>query len=443
MTSDRVLHLRVPWWAHPAWALVLLTGVSAFAAVRLSASAYWTFWQTRKYLDDNLTEVLALTVTAAVAGLVLAAWPTARARTATVRLTVAQVVYLRAAYRALFGLALVGYGLWVGIGVANGVGWADLEAVLGRSNGAISQLKRMIRPVAGLTTLTQFGPLAVAVGVLLGRLGSAGRGYRVLFVLAGVRTVFYAERLALIEVLVPALIIAAMTVGPDKRASSRVAMQAAPLVAGPAVWLLFAVSEYGRNWIYHQRTATMPFWEWVSIRFVGYYTTTFNNSALFAQRFPTFAVDPYFTVEFFWNAPLVEAVVQPGLVAGMRPGPWWAYTRTHLGNPEFTNVGSFLMTFGELGLPLALLYWAVLGVVFGRLYNGLRRGRVWPLLAYASLFVTILELPRFIYVAQGRSTPVIAALVVMALTWPRTRAVWQGVGPGGRVPGLVWRGRGA
>lgn len=413
------LRMGVPWWAHPAWALLAITGTTAWAACWLTDQDYEDNWGVRKWIDTNLAQVLAWLIAATLVGLVVAAIPGRGARQTSIHFTADQIAFLERAYRALLLLAVLGYTFWVAVGVANGVDVDHLAAVLDRGDGAISQLKRLARPVAGLTTLTQFGPVAVALGVLLRRLGQPRRGFWWLFALAGVRTLFYAERLALMEVAIPALLIVAATVPETRRPSARLAVQSLPFVAGPGVWLLFAVSEYGRNWIHHQATARTSFLEWVTTRFAGYYTTCFNNSALIARRFPTFAVDPYFSFSFFWDAPGVDQFASPGLINGMSPGSWWAWTRTALGNPEFTNTGSFLTTFAELDFAGALAYWLVVGVVFGRLHNGLRSGQLSALLAHACLFVTILELPRFIYIVQGRATPVVLALAVIALAYPK------------------------
>lgn len=420
-----MLHLRVPWWAHPAWALVALTGGTGLVAVLLPDATYQEQWHTSKYLDANMTQVLALLFTVCLLALVIAALPTTGARATTITFTTRQLAYLRSAGRILLALSLMGYALWVGIAVLNGVGFGDLEAVLERSSGAIGGLKSMARPVAGLTTLTQCGPLAVAVGAILRRLGEGGRWYWSLFPLAAVRTLFYAERLALMEVAIPALIIAAVTVAPNRRGTTRMFTQVAPVLAGPAVWLLFAVSEYMRSWIYYQQGASQPFLAWVSVRFVGYYATAFNNSAMYAANFPTGQAAPVYVLAFLFNAPLIDTIVSPGLIDGMTPSDWWWDIRDRFGNVEFNNSGSFLCSFGELGIAGALVYWVVFGAVFGRIYNGLRHGSLPALLGHSCLFVAILELPRFIYVAEGRSFPVVVALIIISLTYPHIVPAWR------------------
>jgi hypothetical protein len=393
-------------------------------AVLLPDSVYREQWGTPKHLDANLSQVLALLFAVCLVAVILAALPTSGARAATIAFSPRQVAYLRRASRLLLGLAWMGYGLWIGVAVLGGVGMADLEAVLAREGGAIGELKAMARPVAGLTTFTQLGPLAVALGAILRRLGAGGRAYWSLFGLAAFRTLFYAERLALMEVAVPALIVAAVTAVPVKRAGARLLVQAAPALAGPAVWLLFAASEYTRSWVFRQETSSMPFASWVSLRFVGYYTTAFDNSAMYAASFPTGEAPPAAVLSFLFNAPLVGSAIGPGIVDGRPSSEWWWNTRHQFGNLEFTNTGSFLCSFGELGMMGALVYWAVFGLVVGRLYNALRRGGPVALPAYACLFVAILELPRMMYVAEGRAFPLIAALLLMAATYPRTVPAW-------------------
>jgi hypothetical protein len=420
VNTDHQLRLDIPWWTHPAWPLLLLTGSVAFVSCWLTNEAYWDSWQVRKFIDSNLAQVLVGLFTVLVLAAIVAALPSRTTEVRQLTFTDRQVVYLRKCYRAAFVATLTGYVLWIMIAAINGVSIEDLGGVLERSSGALTRVKRLAAPVAGLTTLTQFGVVTVALGTILHRLGVQGRAYWWLFALAAVRTVFYAERLALIEVITPVLVIGAVTATRPPGAA-RWAVRAAPMLAGPAVWLLFAASEYGRSWIHWRNYAHTGFIEWVTLRFAGYYATSFNNSALLAKRFPTGAVEPYFSVQFFWNAPGVDGAIQPGLINGLPPGQWWRYTREAIGNPEYTNPGSFLTTFGELGSTGAVIYWLLFGILFGRLYAGLRKGTATALLTYSCLFVTLLELPRFIYPAEGRATPVIASLIAITLFYPKPR----------------------
>lgn len=403
-----------PWWIHPAWALLLLTGSMAVLAIVLPESVYQT-WAVRKFLDGDLMLVLLIGIVAAFAGIMLASGAVSRSGSVVIKLSHKQIFFLRRVFWFLFFLALISYAIWIGSAATQGVGFANLTSVLNRDPGAISSLKDNSRPIGGLTTMTQFAPVVVILGHLLRKLGErVGWASLVLVVLAAVRTVFYAERLALIEVLIPLLLVAALTVEPGSkwRGLSRVA----PLIVAPLVWAIFAISEYTRSWIFYQQTTNLPFVEWVSARLAGYYVTSFNNSALLALGHSGSNATPYFTFPAFWNAP--GAPAHEG-VYGLNPDDWWTSMLISEGNVEFTNPGSILVTYAELGTLGMVVFWIISGLILGSLFVSMSKGSVAGLVATCSLFVGILELPRFIYWTQGRATPILLALILIALFYPK------------------------
>jgi hypothetical protein len=385
----------------------------------MSEEAY-AEWRVPKYLAGDLPLVLAILMTSFFLGIILGSGMAAKGGTVTQTFTPLRVRYLKRAYRILFMLAVLGYLLWFGSAIAQGISVNDLLGVLNRQEGAIGTLKENSRPIGGVTTMTQFGPLAVAIGVLLRKLGVGGRSYWWFFLLAGVRAMFYAERLALIEVAVPLIIISALTVSPERRGSGWIRL--APILAVPVIWTVFAAFEYTRSWVYYQTITPLPFMDWVSLRLAGYYTTSFNNSALMVEAMKGGNDLPYFTVDGFWNAPFISTLMPyPGRL-GMPASDWWAGMLKQYANPEFNNTGSFLVSYAEFGLFPAVAIWLVLGIVVGAIFSRMTKGSVPALLAVSTLFVGILELSRFTYWTQGRAFPVLLALVIIALTYPRAGA---------------------
>ncbi|MCW3765180.1 hypothetical protein OCL88_01730 [Paenarthrobacter sp. PAE-2] len=414
----RTLEISWPWWVHPGWALLLLTGVMAAVSISLPDEVFAT-WRMQKYLDESLSVTLIIGVLATFLGIMITSAGAARGGKVTLRFTPKQVLYLRRAYRILFLLTLTGYLIWVVSAVAQGVRPQDLIAVVDRQLGAISELKSNSRPIGGLTTLTQFAPVVVVLGHLLRKLGVGGRAFYSLIVLSAVRTIFYAERLALIEVLIPLLLAASLTISRSSR--WRGLTRSAPVVVAPLVWGIFAISEYTRSWIYYQLTTSMPFPEWVSARLAGYYVTSFNNSAMFVHAYDGSNAVPYFSIPFLWNAPGVNEADQGGIY-GFLPNDWWTYILNTEGSKDFTNVGSFLVTYAEFGMMGMFFGWLLVGLLLGLIFSSLTKGNTPGLVAYAAIFVGVLELPRFIYWTQGRATPIIIAILVIAFTYPATKA---------------------
>lgn len=406
----RTITLRWPWWLHPMWALLVLTGVMAVVAITVSASTYASAWQEQKYINGNAAELIIIGLAAMALGMLIGTG-TARGGTVTVTFDDRQVRYLRRTYRLLFLLTLVGYVLWIWHGRAEGVGLHDLQAVLARQQGALTTVKSNSRPIAGLTTLTQFAPVAISIGFILRRLGETRRWYWLLVLLAIARAVFYAERLAIIEVLVPLMVLTCLTVNEGDRA--RRFKRAAPVAAVPMLWALFAVSEYARSWVYYQTLVGISFPKWVTLRLLGYYTTSFNDSALFMHAHQQVTGPPYFSLQAIWNMPGVDPHT------AIASADWWTGVLHNNANPDFNNTGSFLVTFSEFGTVGGIIFWLLLGLVLGAIFAAMSRGSIPGVIAYASIFVGILELSRFTYWTLGRATPILLAALLIRLTYPR------------------------
>lgn len=413
------LTLSWPWWLRPSWAFALLTGTMAIIAISLP-SEFFVEWRVPDYLDSNLSLILVVLMLTFLLSTLIGAGLAARGGSVTIDITVKQLRFLRRAYRLLLILSLAGYALWLGSAISQGVSLTNLTSVLDRDLGAISELKANSRPIGGLTTFTQFGPVAIALGVILRKIDGGVRVYWVLIALAAFRAMFYAERLALIEAVLPLLLLAALTAeGRTKRAAL---IRVAPIVAPVMAWALFATFEYSRSWVYYQNLTSLPFAEWVSLRLAGYYTTSFNNSALMVHATRGLNAQPYFAVDGFWNFPIVAALYPHNGMQGLEATVWWANVLKTNANPEFNNTGSFLVSYAEFGIVFAALFWVVLGLACGVIFARMTRGSVPALIAVTTLFVGLLELSRFTYWTQGRAFPVLLATAIIAFAYPRVRA---------------------
>lgn len=419
------LTIRWPFWLHPFWPAIVLAGLMALAAAFVLPETFASEWRVPKYIDGDLPLILTILMATFLVGMLVGTGLATRGGTTTIQFTPRQIRYLQLAYGWLFALTILGYLLWFLSAVGQGVSLNELLQVLSRDEGAIGNLKENSRPIGGVTTMTQFGPVAIGIGVILRKLGFARRVYWWIVGLAAFRALFYAERLALIEVIVPVILFAALTVDPPSRTAKWV--RAAPILAVPMIWALFAIFEYSRSWVYYQWITPLPFGEWVTLRLAGYYTTSFNNSALMVEATRGVNSLPYFSMDGFWNAPFIAVFWPHPGIQGLEPTEWWAQTLSLSGNPEFNNTGSFLVTYAEFGGVFAALIWLVLGVVVGAIFAKMTKGSFPALLAVATLYVGLLELSRFLYWTQGRAFPVLLALVIIAFTYPVTTAKVSGV----------------
>lgn len=406
-----VLELHRPWWLHPAWALLLVVTSTAVVSIGLTEESY-EIWSTEKYLDHERSTKILLGNVLMLLGIVLAQLGGLPRSPAVLRFGPGSLRRLLYVYRVLFALTIFGYCAWVAIAVAGGARPETLLAILQREPGAISQLKAQSVPVAGVTTPVQFGPVVVVLGYVLRKVGVAGRWYWAVVLLASGRVVFYAERLAFLEVIVPLVLIASITMDPASR--WRPVTSLAPLFFAPLVWSVFAVSEYTRSWVFHQNYVDVPFVEWVTLRLFGYYVTSYNNSGLFDASYNNIYGPPYVSIPGLWNTPGFGKLVDAPSFHGYSAAVWWESALESGANPEFTNPGSFLVTYAEMGWLMASVFWIVVGWLIGQAFASLARGSVVGLVAYCCAFIGIPELPRFVYWTEGRAVPMLVAVVIIA-----------------------------
>lgn len=411
-----VLRVRWPWWSHPIWALVLLTASTASIALVLPPSAY-AVWGVPKYLEDDPARLLVLGIASLVVGLAIASGRVAARGRGTIEMSENQIRFLGRAFRTLFVLTLAGYVAWCAVAALRGAGPELVFGVLRREEGALGALKTTATPVGGVTTLTQFGPLAAALGYLLKRAGVGGNGYLWLVALAAARAVLYAERLALIEVVLPVLLLACIVERPRNRVLTFLT-SSGPVVAVPTAWAMFATFEYMRSWVSVESEVSQGYLSWVSSRMLGYYTTAYNNSALLYELIEGSGRFPYFIAGAVWNAPVVENAVARPRIDGLAPEVWWEWALATHAAPALTSRGSFLVTNAELGTLGMVAYWLLAGLATGALFARARRGGVPAVLAYAAIFIALLELPRLIYWGEGRAVPLLIGAAVLALRYP-------------------------
>jgi hypothetical protein len=420
------VELNIPGWVHPVVLILALPASTAAAAILLPQSVY-RIWRVHKFLDVSESTFLLLGIASLLCGAVIACAVVAGRRQPLIVLDHRQLRTCQILYSVFLALSIIGYVFWAGAAMRSGVGLRALLAVVDQEAGAISALKRQARPIGGLTTLTQFGPLTVALGVLLRKTVKTRPWYLVVIALSLFRAVFYAERLALIEVLTPMVLVHVLIARPRIGWRS-LATKLMPVYAVPGLWALFAAFEYFRSWVFAKRHFTESFAEYITLRLAGYYTTSYNNSALYDQQLARIpgAGYPRLTFPFVENFPVLSDAVPSAQYAGVDAVEWERSVLSNFADPQFTNMGSFLLTHAELGAPGMVVFWLVGGLLIGAAYVALRRGSAVGLIAYSVLVIGVLESPRFLYWTEGRAFPVLVGLAVLGVAMKRSQGATAG-----------------
>ena len=314
---------------------------------------------------------------------------------------------------ALF-LCIGAYVIWFTHGVVRAGGVTQLFNIWRDDPHRVKE--QILTTLPGITTLTQLAVAAVPL-VIAFKLFRRGTPMRVLVIvvllLGAARSVFYSERLALIELVVP---IVFLVLAPRRVTVPRVVIYALAFLV--AAMVFFSITELRRTYVYtHNYSPARS-----TTRFFGYYITSINNGMAVIDNYP--ARTPFYsTGEFLWLFPGVRNLHVdnvPGLgtvttryadIFGVDPETFWPPAFSEQGLDYefnvFTAPGYLAADFGWAGLIAVF----ALGVISGRLY---RKSEVstFHRALYAVWLVGLFEFMRILYFASTRVFP--AYLVFLA-----------------------------
>ncbi|MBC7853335.1 MAG: oligosaccharide repeat unit polymerase [Pirellulaceae bacterium] len=403
------------WWLHPA---VLFGGAVVTLAIAVGTSD-WGFqlYSTRKYLEPwHLAMGLGAWGTFAL-GVWLAMSTGKQPPRPARQLDDGLVSWFWLAWL----LTIAGYGIWLLIGLKNGFSLGTIRDLLQGGDAATADMiKTEIFPtIPGVTTATQFGIAAILLGTWLYCRGRTNLRLPLLLLLAiaAARALIYSERLALIELVVPAFVIVLRLWVLGKPLSSwpRLSLQVLPLVAVPLVIVLFGMFESFRSWQYHMENfdSLAEFTIW---RFFGYYTTAHNNGAMSMMLRGPWPI-PYSTFSWFWEFPLIEnSPFGYQQLVGINPADIHTDALERYGNPELNNDGGLFTPARDFGWIGSGPFWFIYGYLAGKAYRGFLGGSFTGCMFYPMVLLALLELPRLQYLSATRTFPSMMLLFAI-MTW--------------------------
>lgn len=414
------------WWLSPvAVSLMVATAAIALTA-SLSDDRFRALWGSPKSVTGAalltmFSGALALALAAAVVGGLRPLEPPVRRWPG---LSSATMERMRRTSSVLVTLTVVGYLGLLYLMARAGIGPGNVREAA--DYGAALPLKDVVGTLPGLTTMTQFGIAAVIVSsvVLVQQFDKAEVAKICVVVgLAVPRAFLFSERLAVLELVVPMVVVPCFGLALNPRAARYVRL--VPVVGVPGCITVFSTFEYFRSWEFYRGTQH-SFLRFSTERIAGYYATSVNNGYLKWTHMDWPDRLPGATIDFLWTAPGISQLDLYNRWTGHLPGRNGPPTDTdydallsQLGNPEFNNSTGYAAPFLDYGLAGGIVYFLIVGLVAGLLYRGFREGRLLGLLLYPVVFTGLLELPRYIHWAQGRSFPAWLALTAVAIILSR------------------------
>lgn len=321
----------------------------------------------------------------------------------------------RATVLKLIGLlAIIGYLSWFREFIVNPGALIDAFS----SGGAFAHnIRHAADKQAGLSSLAQLGiPYLIGYAFLYWKNSTAAPEgpMRALFIclvgLVAFRTFAWAERLALIEMII-ALGFVWIYVTPRRfLGRSRALINLLPLLGVVFVIVLFALAEFFRSWSSYYATTGVDFFSFIGQRLTNYYFNALNTGAgrLVMEDWPSY--DFRFTLQWLHKIPILGAMFSYALDARVDD------FLERYGDPEFNNPGGVFTVFFDLGLPLGFVAFFLLGVFSRYVFAFVERGRSLCGLWYFIFIMVYLELFRYFYLGVSRAFLVVLGLLLIQVT---------------------------
>jgi oligosaccharide repeat unit polymerase len=407
---------RPLWWLHPVIGALLLGIPLTIIAYLTPESTYHTLYRTPKIVDSEFVVVGLFIYLCFIVGSFFAIGTAKESQEGDT------LLYCRWFVRPLFLITLFGYLAWFANGIlTSGIGpilTGMHEVLFGQEYGTTDELKSELFPtIPGVTTLTQVGILYVTAEAFLWVWKGSNRRsalirFAVITLLAVFRSILLGERLALVELVIPVVVVFATT--SQLRAHRKNLMRVAPVFLALVVCVLFAFGEYFRSWKFYRPLYHGSYLQFAAERFLGYYTTAINNAAVVYHYEPLHPLRHTFASLF--EFPILGSFVSTGYAGVFGDsvvGIYWTLVLLEkYANPEFNNIPMTGLLVNEYSVFLAPVAAFVLGVLSASLYRSFLRGRLIGVLVYPGWFVGILEIPRIYYWAGVRYFPALALLAV-------------------------------
>jgi len=323
-------------------------------------------------------------------------------------------------FYATFALILFAYIVWFFLLLHSGLSLGSLAAALRGESGASFDIRDQGQTLPGVTTLVQLEMGFLIIGLILAMKLGCRRHFLGIFIpllmvlaIAWVRSKLWSERLAVIELLIPGVVLIFRLCRSDLwKGWQRILTAAAPLAAPPLLFLFFSISEYSRSWSGFYSETQSSFLLFSFMRLTGYYVTALNNGAVCVEVMHHYNV-PYDTLEWFWKFPLVKALMPYETVANSQPWDDYQDLLTKMANPEFNNPSGVFVVRLDYGYTGGLFVWFAVGIIAMLLYRSFVKGSLAGLLLYPFFFIGLLESPRVFYWGLSRCFPTFALLFFM------------------------------
>lgn len=256
--------------------------------------------------------------------------------------------------------------------------------------------------LSGVTTLTQLGILAAGMyAVYVFGLKQKGSVLIWLFILfpGVIRGLFFSERLALMEVVIPVIIVAVFF-GKIRLSLTKIIMGAVTFIC------FFSIAEGLRSYSYYAKTGVAQggIYAYGFNRFADYISSSVNHSMAMVDLAHRVIGFPQLLFSSVLSVVAGDPNSNIGVMTGSREGQqaFLNVKSSIYSAPDYTNMGFFGSIFQDAGY-LYIFYAILFGTIIGLAYKGLRSYELSWIVVYPIIFISILESYRIPYLFDVRA----------------------------------------
>lgn len=386
------------WWLHPVWIYFIWILFSIYCSTIDSRSFYEMYEEPIYISAFNV----ALYITFFMAFALGFFSYTSRRKTYNSILKY-PIAKIKKIFLLLYTWVICAYIIWF-VNLYITYGNSIILGLLNNLAGYANMFKDGGGRISGITTFTELAIIVAPLNTYLWCIYKK-KIYRNMYIallfISILRAVIFSERLAVLEIIVPSLIIYSYY---GKIFRNR-DIKFAPIGGIVFLLILFGLFEYFRSWDYYKTAYDGNLISFTIDRVFGYYSISINTECIRINFLePKFFLDH--SLAWLWNLPFFSSIKD-----------WlWQPPQINIlerwGNPEFNNPGGLLFAYNDLGF-LGLIVQFLFGRFVGIVYRGYCKKSFINSLWYSASYLCMLELPRYFFWGSPRAFFAIVAMFVI------------------------------
>lgn len=270
-----------------------------------------------------------------------------------------------------------------------------------------------ISTIPGITTLVHLGMVySIYYAIYRWRLGIVMKRrfnwyVLIIILLAAIRTIAWSERLGLIEVFLP-LILIFLTSKEFKKPVNRGIIKVAPYLGLIGLIVFFGAAEYFRSWAAEGQYGSHSLLSYMVERFYLYYQTSLNNGCGLLTEMQWPELKGQYSLLWLYNFPIIGENLSDWV------GISHAYSQflNNYGRLGFTTFSGIYPVFYDFGLFGGFFYAAIWGGCLGMFYSQFSKINGPGLLLYPVTFAALTETLRLLYMGTTHIFPVVAFILI-------------------------------